>query len=70
MKNYNAIASGIARHLAGDSHSDCSCHDVIGLSYIGGDFNMSKKAVAGIVVAGVAACAAIAAMVYSKISVR
>ena len=66
MKNYNAIASG----LAGDSHSDCSCHDVIGLSYIGGDFNMSKKAVAGIVVAGVAACAAIAAMVYSKISVR
>jgi hypothetical protein len=43
---------------------------VIGLSYIGGDFNMSKKAVAGIVVAGVAACAAIAAMVYSKISAR
>ena len=55
MKNYNAIASGI---------------DVIGLSYIGGDFSMSKKAVAGIVVAGVAACAAIAAMVYSKVSSR
>lgn len=70
MKNYNAIASGIARCLTGDPHPDCSCHDVIGLSYIGGDFSMSKKAVAGIVVAGVAACAAIAAMVYSKVSNR
>ena len=31
---------------------------------------MSKKAVAGIVVAGVAACAAIAAMGCSKVSAR
>ena len=36
--------------------------------YIGGDSNVSKKAVAGIVVAGIAACAAIVAMVYSKVS--
>lgn len=40
------------------------------LFYIGGDYNMSKKAVAGIIVAGVAACAAITAMVYSKVSTR
>ena len=58
MKNYNAIASGIAGIL------------LVILILIARDFNMSKKAVAGIVVAGVAACAAIAAMVYSKISVR
>lgn len=43
---------------------------MIDLSYTGGDLNIGKKAVAGIVIVGATACMTIAVTVYSKISAR